>query len=109
MYILRFALNNAWTPKQLSQFFKENTLLEEKALEFILENYDQEAQTRTKTLLSLGRLLDVDWAIINCKRDVGGRGVEKLYVKLELTTQDSKAVTQRNRIVMTLPEFRVRI
>lgn len=76
-------------------------------MEFILENYDQEAQNKTKSLLSLGKLLDVDWSIINCKKDIDGKDFDKLYVKLELTTQDSKAVTQKNRIIMSLPEFRV--
>lgn len=82
MYVLRFAINNGWTLKQLNQFFKENTLLDEKSLEFILENYDREVQNKIKSLLSLGKLLDVDWAIINCKKDIDGKNLGKLLVKL---------------------------
>ena len=58
-------------------------------------------------MLTLGRLLSVNWSIVNCRKDSEGRDLNKLYVKLELTTQDSKAVTSCNRLVLSLPEFRV--
>lgn len=58
-------------------------------------------------MLSLGRLISLDWSIVSCRKDNEGRDLNRLYVKLELTTQDSKAMTSCNRLVLTLPEFRV--
>jgi|JI6StandDraft_1071083.scaffolds.fasta_scaffold07478_5 hypothetical protein len=39
MYVLRFAINNGWALKALATFFKENTLLPEDYLGFILERH----------------------------------------------------------------------
>lgn len=67
--MLRFALNNSWTLKTLAMFFKENTLLGEDYMTFIVERHEAEQQERKKSLLRLGRLVKLDWSIINCKKD----------------------------------------
>jgi hypothetical protein len=58
-------------------------------------------------MLSSGQFILLDCNLINWKNDIDDGDLDKLYVKLKLNMQDSKAIAHRNRIVLSLPEFEV--
>lgn len=116
----------------MQSFLKDNTLLDAEKIETFVTGYTQEITSvssnsrrplmddKTRYMLyskeeaaalkmiHLGKLLETRWKVCSFVGDAKHREVNKIYVEMSLSVQNSNGDILTDSFVLTLSEFKVR-
>lgn len=93
--------------KNLTKFLQENTLLTEDHINEINNAINTHKEDKTEKVLSLGKLISLNW---NIKNNISNKDIEeinRLFVELDFKIQRSDLSIENHSLSLSLPEFKV--